>query len=139
MARIYRREDRIPVRIGDITVKLSPLSIQQKTEIMQSAINGRKNADYGEANKSVVLALKYAIKGIEGVEDSEGKPYVLQFEGESLTDACVGDLLNLGMTGKLTQVCISLANGIKDEFTDERGEKLEGVDIVKASTPEKNS
>ncbi len=140
MARIYRLTDRIKVKIDDITVTIRPLSKDEKAEIQQSVIKGRAKGDFVEATRGIVLALKYAVKGIDGLIDSDDKPYQLQFdEHKNLTDDCVSELLNMEVTGKLTMVCISLANKIPDEFVDENGIKLEGVDVIKAGTPGPNS
>jgi hypothetical protein len=130
MARIYKRTDRIPVKIDDVVITLAPLSLSEKTDIQQAMLAGRANGNLKEATRGIQLALKYGIKGISGVEDSDG-PYVLQFEGEHLTDACVDDLLNMEITNKLALVCMSLAVGVPTEFTDENKQPLAGVEIVK--------
>lgn len=131
MAKIYRLTDRISVKVGDITIKLSPLTLHQKTEVQQAMMLGRLKGDVAEATRGLVLSLKYSVKDISGVTDSEDSPYQLQFDGEHLSDSCVEDLLNLEITQKLTLICSSLVNGIPKEFTDAAGNKLEGVEIVK--------
>lgn len=139
MARIYRLTDRIKVKIEDVTVTVRPLTKDEKAEIQQSVIRGRAKGDFKEATQGIVLALKYAVKGIEGIVDSDDKPYQLQYdENKNLTDDCVSDLLNMQHTNKLTMVCIALANKIPDEFTDESGQKIEGVEILKAGKPDPN-
>lgn len=141
MVRIYKKSDRIPVRIGNITVRLAPLSKDEKTEIQLCMIRGRGNNDYKELTNGLFLSLKYAVKGIDGITDGDGNKYELQFDdNKNLTDDCVSDLLNMEEKDKLTLVCISLINKIPDEFTDEKGKKLEGVEIIKATgNPEKNA
>lgn len=136
MARIYRLTDRIKIKIDDLIVTVRPLSKDEKAEILQSVIHGRSKGDFKEATQGMVLALKYAIKNVEGIIDSDDKPYQLQFdENKNLTDDCISDLLNLEFHSKLTLVCISLARKIPEEFTDENGKKLEGVEIIKTGTP----
>lgn len=139
MAKIYRTTDRIPIKIDDITVVIRPLSVHEKTEIQEAALAGRIKGDIKEATRSVVLALKYAVQDIKGIVDSDGNQYKLQTEGGMLTDECVSDLMNLEMSRKLVMVCSSLANGIKTEFTDERGEAIEGVELIKKEADSKNA
>lgn len=130
MARIYRRTDRIVVKIDDITVKLAPLTLHQKTEIQQTMIKSRTSMDIREATRGIALSIQCSLKGLEGVEDMDGNPYKLQFEDDLLTEACVDDLMNLELTKKLTMVCASMVNGIPKEFADNNGVPIEGVEIV---------
>lgn len=138
MARIYKRTDRISVKIDDVMFKVAPLSIDQKLEIQQAMLNGRVKGDLKEATRGLILSLKCSIKSVEGIVDGDGNPYQLKFENDLLSDESIDDLLNLQLTKKLTMVCATLANGIPDEFTDESGVKLEGVEIVREGNPSKN-
>lgn len=131
MAKIYRRSDRIAVKVDDITVHLAPLTLHQKTDVQQAMIAGRMQTDIKEASRGIALSIKYAVKGIDGVECADGKPYTLEFNGDDLTDACVDDLLNLELVQKLAMICGALANGIPSEFTDSKGNPIEGVEIFK--------
>lgn len=139
MAKIYKRSDRIAVKIKDITVKLAPLSIDQKAEIQQAMLNGRVKSDIKELTRGMVLSVKYSLKSIEGVTDSNDKPYALEFEGENLTDSCVNDLFNLEVKQELALVCSSLVKNIPNDFTDENGQKLEGVELIKPSEKSESS
>ncbi len=136
MAKIYKRTDRIVVKIDDITVKLSPLSLDQKTEIQQAMLVGSSKGNIKELTRGISLSIKYALKGMEGVVDSDGNPYTLHFENEILSDSCVEDLMNLEVTKKLYTVCSTLANGIPAKFVDEDGKPIEGVELVKPGKPE---
>jgi len=132
MTTIYRKSDRVRVKIDGVTFSLAPLSAHQKAEIQAAMLNGRRNMDIKEATQGVVLALKYSIKDVDGVFNTDGTPYRLQLdENKCLSEECVDDLLNLEITEKLSLVCSSLIRKIPDEFTNEKGEKMEGVEIVK--------
>ncbi len=131
MARIYKRTDRITVRIDDVVVKLAPLTLDQKTEIQHAFLSSRKETDIRLASKGIALALKYSLKGIEGLEDSDGQPYKLSLgPDENLTDQCIDDLLNLELTRKLSMVCSAMVNGVPTSFTDNENNVLEGVQII---------
>lgn len=131
MARIYKRSDRITVKIDDITVKLSPLSMDEKLEIQMAMVQGKVKGDIKELTRGITLALKYSIKGIDGILDSDEKPYTLSFEGEYLSQDCVEELMNAELVKKLTIVCTTLVNGVPASFTDDKGNALEGVELVK--------
>lgn len=130
--RIYKTTDRIGIRIDDIQIKVSPLNFEQKTEI-ETHMRGFAAGDLKGAVRGMVLAIKYALKEISGVEDSEGQPYQLSFEGSFLTDECVSDLLNLDVGGKLSIVCSSFVPGIPKDFS------LEGVEFVEKTDSKKKS
>lgn len=133
MTKILKISDRIPVHIGDILFKISPLTYLQKMEIqdhMVDASGGNLKAAMAGAHK----ALKYAIKGVEGIEDYSGKSYELSFgEDKYLTDECVDDLLNLDQSDTLITVCAALLNGLpkKEMLHPKTGKPLEGVSIGK--------
>jgi hypothetical protein len=137
MAKIYRRTDRIKIKIDDVTVTVSPLSSHEKAEIQSEMIKFVKG-DVKAGQHGICLSLKYAVKDIEGIEDSNGSNYSLKFENGYLSDECVDDLLNMEITGKLSQVCASLSNGVPTEFRDREGNNLAGVEFVKAASPAPN-
>jgi hypothetical protein len=134
MARIYKCSDRIPVKIDSVLFKISPLTFEQKAEI-QHYMLGFTTGDIRAATKGTALAVKYAVKDVKGLQDSKGKSYKLEFDGEVLSDNCVSDLMNVAMSNKLTIVCASMVGGMPDKFTDGEGKKLEGVEIVEDSDP----
>lgn len=111
--KVYRTTDRIPIRMEGLTFWISPLTYSQKAEILAqvSMKGGEECQDFG---RMVFLSVKYAIKKVEGLEDSEGKPYEVGFEGDVLSDDTVNDLLQLDCNQKLTQTCANLINGIRD-------------------------
>ncbi len=137
MVKIHRRTDKIKIKIDDVTVTISPLSSHEKAEIQSEMMKFVKgNVKAGQ--DGICLSLKYAVKGIEGVVDSEGNAYALKFENGYLAQECVDDLLNMEITGKLSQVCGALTNGVPREFMNSDGTKIEGVEFVKAVEPDPN-
>lgn len=136
MARIYKLSDRIPVKIGNITITISPLTVDQKVEI-ETHMLAHRRGDNKAGSQGIVAAVKYAVKSISGVEDGDGNPYTLQFDSSGqLTDECVSDLFNLGMDKQLSLVCTALTRGVPDQFTDESGRPIEGVELIKQSKQE---
>lgn len=125
MAKIYRTSDRIPVKIADMRVVISPLSFQQKAEL-SATITEKSPAEAAR------LSIKMAVKELHGVESMDGEPYGLQFDDTGvLSDSCVDDLMNMEHTAELITVALSLLNGIPQSFIDpSTGKPLEGVEIV---------
>lgn len=135
MARkIYKTSDKISVKIDDICVKISPLTFEQKCEIQALLVEGNPMS----VVKAATSAVKYAVKGLDGVENPDGSKYDLEFENGTLTDSCVDDLLNIDQDDKLSLVCTSLLNGIPKDFIDpQTGKKVPGIKIERGELPVK--
>lgn len=123
MSIIYKTTDRIPVKISDITVFISPLTYAQKEEIQNAFMQNK----VFEASR---LAIKYAVKKLDGVSLSDGSSYTLELENGALTDGCVDDLLNMSQSQKLAMVCSTLVGSIPTQILDDRGNPVEGVEIL---------
>jgi hypothetical protein len=133
---IYRKSDRIKIKLLDLTVELAPLSYHEKSEIQETIIN--------DAMGGSIKALKNAVKDIKGLKLPDGSDYKLEFDGDSLSDECVDGLMNIKGITELNIACLDLLNGVpEDEFINPlTGQKLEGIEIVKEereNSPEKKS
>jgi len=126
MAIVYRTSDRIEVKVGELVVKISPLNKYQKEKIQVLSIEDKLMQAAGEA-------IKCGIKSISGLKLADGGDYELSFdENNELTDECVDDLMNLEESGKITNICASLVQGIPKEFINPyTGKKLDGVEFIK--------
>jgi hypothetical protein len=132
---IHKITDRIKVKIGEITFHLSPLSWDQKQDIVSDA----KLVEGKPTNRnSTYKCLKYAVKNIEGVTLADGSPYVVQLENNVLSDECVEDLLNLELSNKLIIACYSMVQGVPSKIINPvTGQILEGVEIVHKESKKK--
>lgn len=138
MAKIYRKSDRIKLKIGEVTVDVAPLSFHEKTEIQMAIHESAKSGDTMGIIKAAFLCVKYAVKGISGVENADGSSYEVQMENDILTDECVNDLFSLEESDKLSMVCLNLLQGKYDEFKDPNtGERIKGVSLLKKEKPVK--
>jgi hypothetical protein len=131
--RIYKRSDRIKVKIEDITVTLAPLSFDQKSEAQEMISRGTVKQDLRLLSKGIAQMVKYSVKKVDGLEDAEGNPYQLDFDGDSLSDSCLDDLLNLEVQEKLQSACLSLLRGIPREIVDSHGKPIQGVEVIRDS------
>lgn len=119
---VYKRTDKIPVKIGPVKFLISPMSWAQKTEILSltKMVSGQEIPDNF---KMAYLSLKYSIKNIEGAVFSDGSEYKLSFdESGNLTDDSLGELLELPCKAELLQVVTAFLNGIHDP-------KIKGVEV----------
>lgn len=119
---IPRLTDKIPVKVGDMKLFVSPLSVDHKMKIA-SFTKMDKGEERPDALKIALHTIKYALKGMEGVCNLDGTPYQLDFESDgSLTDTCLSEISNVLNNDKLAAACISVGNGNLDF-------KIEGVEI----------
>lgn len=132
MGKVYRLSDRVNVKIDDVIVTISPLSIHQKTEIQSAMWKGRTEKNFEEATKGVMLSIKYAVKGISGLIDVSGKEYKIELQDGVVSDQSMDDIFNLGLTDKLSMVCAALVKGIPSDFN------IEGVEFVSEGKADPN-
>lgn len=131
MAVIYRKQDRIWLKIGDFKLAVSPLSYHDKAEV-------RKMLTAGDFNGAALECIARGVKDISGIETMDGSDYKLEFDGDVLSKDCLDDFLNLGDIEKVSTICISLLEGIPADFIDPvSGKELEGVAFIESESDEK--
>lgn len=119
--KLYKTTDRIKVKIGDLEVSISPLTYEQKIEVQTILSNSSKPDDI---YKGSLLAMRYGIKEIKGLELTDGSKYELNFDEGILTEECAKELLNIEMNAELMAVCNSFADKIPQQIN------IKGVEIV---------
>lgn len=85
---VYRPTDKLTVKIGDISVKISPLTYEQKTEIM-THIKMEKGETVANSGKMMFLTLKYSVKEVSGLPEmkyADGSKAELTWSNGSLTE-----------------------------------------------------
>jgi hypothetical protein len=129
MARIYKRSDRIKVQVHDITLHIAPLSLSQKKEIQSHLYKATTEKDLNSAQEASVLSVKYSVKRVEGLYDSNDEEYKLKFDSnDNLSEETIDDLLNIEHSTKISMVCNSFIGGVSKEVIDpETGKPLEGI------------
>lgn len=125
--KIHKTTDKIPLKIDELEIKFSPLSYHQKQEVIATMTEAQKQNDVSKMNDGIILALKYSLKSISGLKNSDDSDYVFEFEGDKLSQQSVDDLLNLPVSDKFQKIAGKLLNGVPSDF------EIEGV-----SFPEKN-
>ena len=123
MARIYKQSDRIEIKIEDVTIKVKPLSYGDKSEIQTLLMEGQTNKDYKKLQDATYLSVRYCLKSISGIEDSDGNEYKLNFDDDGkLSEECLEDLTNMDLSDSLMSACAQFINGIPKE--------IEGAEII---------
>ena len=124
MARIYKITDKIPVKIHDIEISISPLSFENKSVCLDLITKG-------EHMKAAVYAMQCSVKSVNGIENADGSPYELVSENGKLSQECVDDLLNMSESPEMQFVAMTLLQGIPKEFVDPAtGKPIKGVEFV---------
>jgi hypothetical protein len=129
--RIYKTNQKIEIKVDDISIFISPLSYHQKLDLQDLMLKASQG-DMNAAMSAIVKALKVSLKDIKGVvQDDEGTEYKLEFIDGEVSDDCVNDLLNMPCSNKISTICTSLLAGVPDKILGADGQPLEGVSIVK--------
>lgn len=130
MAKIVRPRDKIKLKLDDIVLVFSPLTVDQKADIQEDLVPGQMKMDRRKTLSGVRKFLKCSLKEVQGVECLDGSPYKLVFVDGHVSDECVDDLYNLSISTKLEQICTSLSLGVRDN--------IEGVELVSGDEPSPN-
>lgn len=129
---IYRPNDRIPLKIGKITLIVSPLTGDQNSELATytKMQGGKEVVDVG---RMAISTLKFAVKDIQGVDATyiDGTKFELERDGDYLTEQSVGDLYEIFGTAQLNMIAAKLISKQIDEIP---GVKIE---IDKVVVPKK--
>lgn len=108
---VYKCSDRVPVRIGEITVWISPLSGMQKAKIL-SLTKMKGGQEIPDAVGMALLTLKMAVKAIDCPEavfaDGDKVELKLDPNGE-LDDESLDVLLQVADNDKIITVASMLA------------------------------
>lgn len=143
MAKIYRKSDRVKVQIKSgedtITLHLSPLSQHEKSEVQSLMMKSMATKDPASASEGIRKSLQYSLKKVEGITDTNGEAYNLEFENGLIKQECIDDLMNMDidLTSKVMLVCSNLVGGIPKEFKDDKGVKLPDIEILGEDTAKK--
>ncbi len=128
--KILRLTDRLNIKIGEVSLSLAPLTLFQRQEMLSNAekFDGKSEE---QIRKSTILAMKYSIKSIDGIEDFMGNKYELSFdEFGNLTDNCVLELLNTEISDKMILSCYAMIYGMPNKIVGSDGKEVEGVEVV---------
>lgn len=129
---VYRTTDRVPLKIGKLTLWVSPLSALQKAEVLSHTkiISGVEVADN---SKMALYALKHCVKkidGLNGTKYADGSKLELSFEDDgSLDDDSLTAVMQIIDYSKTTAIAAQLlTKGI--DGIDVKGVKVDAAGVV---------
>lgn len=123
---VYKTTDRIPLKLGDITIWVSPLSAYQKADIL-STMKMQGGVEVADGPKMALLTIKHSVKrltGLNGIKFFDGSEVTLTFDkNESLDEESLNTLMQVINYSKLTDIAAQLLISNIDEL------KIEGVKV----------
>lgn len=122
---IYKPSDRIALKLGDIVLKVSPLTALQKANLMSltKMSAGREVAD---TSMMAIMTIKYCVKEIHGVKATfaDGTEFSLSYDPDgTLSEESLTAVMQILDNGTLTQIAAQLlTSGVQ-------GIKVPGVEV----------
>lgn len=91
--KIYRLSDRVPLRVKGLTFWLAPLSYEQTKEL-RSLVKMTAGAEKLDPMVLASMSVRMSLKDVEGLENHDGTPYVLEFGPDGLmTQECFDEIV----------------------------------------------
>lgn len=131
MAIIYKATDKVAIKIDDITIKIRPLKLEEKSQILAKLQKAQVEKDMMAIQDAALDPIRLCLMEIQGIETASGEAYELERKDGKLTEDCLSDLLNMPLSEKLSKVCSSTLNGIPSDF------QIEGVSFEKSNSKKK--
>ena len=123
--KIYKTTDKIAYKLGELEIKISPLSVDDKTRLTELMMKGQEKKDFTSIMESSIYALQCALKEVNGLEYNDGKKFEIEFDQNGkVKKELIDDLMNIEQTSKLIELCASFINGIPSNLP-------EGIELVK--------
>lgn len=133
---IYRTTDRIPVKLGEYRIWISPLTHDHYTRIM-SLKDADGNPDHKAMGSLTIRHIVKEVEGFDGFEFVDKSKFSLEFEpsGDCLTVDCLDNLLQVLSAQSLS---VLASKSIARDFKDL--DKLPGIEfeLDKVKTAKKN-
>jgi hypothetical protein len=140
MTVVYKLDDRFELKFGDLTFELAPLSLDKKAIAASKMF--KEGGDVMANISGVAVTLAHSIKSVKGLKNADGSDYKLEFnEDGSLTDECVGEVMNISESAALISIGTDLMKGMPETVVNRyTGEEMKGVKIkYKGKAPKKDN
>lgn len=112
--KIYPINARIPIRVGDVTFHVSPLSLAGRMQLGEYIMR-RGGAEMRYDMAYAMKCLQLCIKKIEGVEALDGKPYEIRFDDQGfMTDESLEEIQQVLGSAQVASVVSSLIGNMAD-------------------------
>jgi hypothetical protein len=131
MSIIYRRSDRVRVKLHDLELSIRPLSHHEKAIVRGYIMKG-------QLVEACVMCMAICLKDVKGLKTLSGEDYKLEIDDDKLTEACLDDLLNIEHSADLIISCYNFLDNVPTHITND-GKEIEGVSVIKEGSPRKKS
>ena len=122
---IYKPSDRILLKIGDISLKVSPLTALQKANLM-SLTKMSAGREVTDTSLMAIMTIKYSVKEIYGVDATfaDGTEFALSYDPDgTLSEESLTAIMQILDNGTLTQIAAQLLT------TGVQSIKVPGVEV----------
>ena len=141
MLKIYKKGDRLCLRIHDVKIYWEILDFEERMKIATK--DYLKSGDMIEESQyKIFQTMKMAIKDIEGVEYADGSKYELEFDDNNhLTASCVNELLSSNYAPEIVHAATEYLTGKNEGVVRNRatGVDLVGVEFTLPSAKKKTT
>lgn len=135
---VYDVNDRIEIKIGEIVFTVSPMTRKQKAHIIAMSTSRDRGEDVANMYESTFLYIKYCVKSVKGIKDSNGDDYKLKFDEDGgLSDRSADALLNINVSSPLLSYLENFMIAIPDKPIDAFGKVIKGIEILKPKDSKK--
>jgi len=114
---VYRTTDKIPVKMGEHTVLISPLSHEQYAEVT-SKMRYEGGQVVQDQSSMIAAALRFSIKGFSTTAEvtfHDGRDFELEWDGDLLSKESLDTLYQILGTGTMAVIGTNVTAGtIKD-------------------------
>lgn len=129
--KIARLEDRISIDLGEVKVKIAPLSGRHKQEMTSMIKQGEDSKFYIDKPAQELFLIKHSIKEVSGIKDFKDNDYQLEFDGSALTDKCAEELLGFLVSTWFTTANTQAMHGMFGEVINPiSGKVINGIHIA---------
>lgn len=126
---IYKPSDRVEIKIGNVKIKLSPLTALQKANLMglTKMSGGREVVD---TSMMAIMTIKYSVKEVSGIDAkfADGSDFALSYDPDgTISEESLSALMQVLDNGLMTQVAAQLlTTGMQDI-------SVPGVEVIAGS------
>lgn len=122
----------IRVQIDNVRVTFMHVPEDDKALINAGFAEFLKTKDFRAAYASTILLLRKSLKTIDGLKDSSGNPYSIDFCDDDSSNIELGKILleKSPLHEKIGSIALQIMNGSRSNFHDQYGQLITGVRLL---------
>jgi hypothetical protein len=129
---IHEMKEGVAIPGETVTVWLKVMTADQKADCLgryKQIVSGMEVVDRARV---LMMSVRASVKKVENLfyDEAKTKPFEVELKDGMLTQKCLDDLLNAGITGELTAMGEELIGGGIGKTLSVNGVKLRNVDLT---------